>query len=84
MRDARWEFQESRSTDSKTLTDLSVAVACQPVALHRAFRNLLENAAAHGVRKRSVERGDADEEDDGNSAFCWAEPAFAHRLLITA
>jgi len=27
-----------------------VLVACRPVALRRAFRNLLENAAAHGVR----------------------------------
>ncbi len=27
-----------------------VLAACRPVALRRAFRNLLENAAAHGVR----------------------------------
>ena len=27
-----------------------LVVACRPVALRRAFRNLLENAAVHGVR----------------------------------
>ena len=36
-----------------------VLVACRPVALRRAFRNLLENAAAHGVRATARVAADA-------------------------
>ena len=37
-----------------------VLVACRPVALRRAFRNLLENAAAYGVRAAArITRDDA-------------------------
>ena len=37
-----------------------VLVACRPVALRRAFRNLLENAAAYGIRATArITRDDA-------------------------
>ena len=47
-----------------------VLVACRPVALRRAFRNLLENAGAYGVRATArIVRDDAGLrvviEDDG-------------------
>ncbi|MCY4488200.1 MAG: HAMP domain-containing protein [Deltaproteobacteria bacterium] len=43
-----------------------VLVACRPVALRRAFRNLLENAGAHGVRAT------ARLADDGGRAYAWS------------